>query len=732
MWKLKAIVAGLALAASTTLAIAQTNPGLTQGQKLTPAQWNNLFASKQDTLGYTPLNTAGGIMTGRLVTAAPGATLAGLNLTPGSAPASPANGDMWATSLGVYAQVNGSTVGPFVSAATASLTIGMPISGGTTTRILRNNAGVLAEYTITGTGTVVAMQTSPSFTTPAIGVATGTSLAIGGCTIGTDLLCVGGANAAFVVNNTSAGSGIKITTATAGSGVTISTTSSTTNEGVALISKGSGGINIGNGTSGVQITLAQQSAVTSTSTQAFAVGAGLTNFAFQVDTNTASAATGIKLTAAAAGGGVAVAAISSGTNENLTIDAKGSGTITLGNASTGAIIHTRATTFSAAITYGGVTLANSVTGTGSMVLGTSPSIAGGALSGTFSGTPAFSGANFITFSNLAQVSGYTLFGNTTGSNANLAAFTIGGLTQKASPAATDLVLIQDQAASGQLKYALVSSVGSAGSVSSIAGNTGAFTLSNGLTNSTNDIRLASIATGRMLANTSGGSTFPSATKLPYIARASATFVTDATSSTETVYNVTLTAPGGGGGGANGTAAYGGGGGAGGTCRGTFTGVAPGTTVTITLPSGGAGGAGAGGSSGSSASNATIAATGITTITATGGTGGGGGGSPTGQIAGGGAGGTCSTTSGTNIVFTAVPGATGGPGVANAGGAGQLGGQGGGSFWGGGAPSPNNGLGTCLGNASTTPGGGGSGACIGSGNGGNGGAATAEVTWASVQ
>lgn len=109
MWK-KIFGAAFVLALSTSLALAQTNPGLTQGQKLTPAQWNNLFASKQDTLGYTPLNQAGGSMSGRLVTAAPGASTAGFNLTPGSAPGSPSNGDLWVTSSGVFARVNGSTV----------------------------------------------------------------------------------------------------------------------------------------------------------------------------------------------------------------------------------------------------------------------------------------------------------------------------------------------------------------------------------------------------------------------------------------------------------------------------------------------------------------------------------------------------------------------------------------------------------------------------------------------
>lgn len=90
---------------------------------------------------------------------------------------------------------------------------------------------------------------------------------------------------------------------------------------------------------------------------------------------------------------------------------------------------------------------------------------------------------------LTTQAAYTLNGNFTGSAAVPTATTVGSLTQKASPAATDLLLLQDQAASGALKYATVSSVASAGSVSSIAGNTGAFTLSHGLTNATNDLQI---------------------------------------------------------------------------------------------------------------------------------------------------------------------------------------------------------------------------------------------------
>lgn len=67
-------------------------------------------------------------------------------------------------------------------------------------------------------------------------------------------------------------------------------------------------------------------------------GSGVTDYGLQVDESAASAATGLKIKAAAAGGGLAVSTISSGTNENLTVDAKGSGSITIGGTSTGNVV----------------------------------------------------------------------------------------------------------------------------------------------------------------------------------------------------------------------------------------------------------------------------------------------------------------------------------------------------------------------------------------------------------
>lgn len=78
--------------------------------------------------------------------------------------------------------------------------------------------------------------------------------------------------------------------------------------------------------------------VTSPSASALTVGlTGATNPAFQVDASTALQVAGLKLTGAVTGGTVALVAIDSGSNTNLTINAKGSGTIGIGTVSTGLI-----------------------------------------------------------------------------------------------------------------------------------------------------------------------------------------------------------------------------------------------------------------------------------------------------------------------------------------------------------------------------------------------------------
>lgn len=137
---------------------------------------------------------------------------------------------------------------------------------------------------------------------------------------------------------------------------------------------------IGTGTPGLAIftTLgAGATTITSASASALTVGlTGATNPAFTIDASTASQVAGLKITGAATGGTVAIAATDSGLNTNVTINAKGSGTIGIGSVSTGAVTVTPALTLSNALTYGGVTLSNAVTGTGNMMLSASPTSTG--------------------------------------------------------------------------------------------------------------------------------------------------------------------------------------------------------------------------------------------------------------------------------------------------------------------------------------------------------------------
>jgi hypothetical protein len=86
------------------------------------------------------------------------------------------------------------------------------------------------------------------------------------------------------------------------------------------------------------LSVAAAETVTSTSAAALAVGRqGTTNPVLNVDASTASVVTGLNLKGAAAAGGMALSVTSSGTNENLTIDAKGSGTVRLNGTATGGV-----------------------------------------------------------------------------------------------------------------------------------------------------------------------------------------------------------------------------------------------------------------------------------------------------------------------------------------------------------------------------------------------------------
>lgn len=248
-----------------------------------------------------------------------------------------------------------------ISGVDGGVTFGTP-TGGDKGPFTINSQGLIYVQ-----GSALATLNSPAFITPALGVATGTSLALAGSTCASTL-CSGG-----------------------------------------------------------------QTWVSSANAQAFAVGPnanGLTNPAFNVDASTASMVAGLNVKGAATGGTVALSAIDSGSNTNLSVNAKGSGTIAIGNVSTGAVTitpnvtHSGTTTLSGALTYGGVALSNSVTGTGSMALSTSPTIATPVFSGTITGTYTLGGTPSISG---GAVNSGTVLG-TFMSAVNLAASGNGGVT----------------------------------------------------------------------------------------------------------------------------------------------------------------------------------------------------------------------------------------------------------------------------------------------------------------
>ncbi len=97
--------------------------------------------------------------------------------------------------------------GTWAAPAGGGITIGSTtITSGTNTRVLFNNSGVVGEYTISGTGNV-AMTTSPSFTTPALGTpSAGVLTSCTGLPVSTGITGFGtGVATALAVNVGSAG-----------------------------------------------------------------------------------------------------------------------------------------------------------------------------------------------------------------------------------------------------------------------------------------------------------------------------------------------------------------------------------------------------------------------------------------------------------------------------------------------------------------------------------------------
>lgn len=378
-------------------AFAQSTPNWSYGYVPTPAEWNLWFSKKMDYNGVSPCLTTGCTFSGLIQTNPSSSNSAGLNISPGSAPSAPNNGDLWVTASGIFVQINGVTVQLSGGGATigvggtnqlAYYTAPSTINGLATANngvLVTNGSGApsISSTLPSGIAATNMSLTNPTMTTPTLGVAAGTSLALGGATIGGNALAVtgttalggaitvtsnsasalavgpnGATNPTLQVNGsvTSEATGVSITGAAAGGGAAIAAISSGANEALSINAKGSGGINIGNVSTGT-VTVTPPVTLTSASANSLIVGPnGTTNPTLQVDDSTASAATGFNIKSAAAGAGIALSAISSATNENLTLNAKGSGTISIGGTSTGTV------TIGAG--GGGLTVSNSFTATG--------------------------------------------------------------------------------------------------------------------------------------------------------------------------------------------------------------------------------------------------------------------------------------------------------------------------------------------------------------------------------
>lgn len=124
IWKLTTLTTAVVLAGGTytgkitTVASASGGAGLNVPHGTAPSSpsngdfWSTTagFFARVNGATQQLLSLIGGTLTGKLTTVATGTGGAGFNLPHGTAPSSPADGDVWTTTSGAFVRVNGATV----------------------------------------------------------------------------------------------------------------------------------------------------------------------------------------------------------------------------------------------------------------------------------------------------------------------------------------------------------------------------------------------------------------------------------------------------------------------------------------------------------------------------------------------------------------------------------------------------------------------------------------------
>jgi hypothetical protein len=157
---LRKIIVALVMALMPSIAESQSSPGLNFGDVPTAMQWNLFFSQKMDYTGSPAITAAGGNFTGKVNFAASGTGTAGMNCGVGTAPSSPVDGDIWCTTVGMFVQINGGTVGPLGSGGAGVLAVSGGGTGVATLAaggvVIGNGTSPVSVYARSGSGTTIA------------------------------------------------------------------------------------------------------------------------------------------------------------------------------------------------------------------------------------------------------------------------------------------------------------------------------------------------------------------------------------------------------------------------------------------------------------------------------------------------------------------------------------------------------------------------------------------------